>query len=208
MLRDFFFSEVLVWLPWSFSLVILLLIITKLWLKKYKIYRLWRLENLSFLKLVKLTVGATVLFDLFLTLLQYLTWHNSAFSQFLLPPYQPWSYFIGYSFFNFWLANLLTLVAALLFFLVFKIIKKLKPEAGSGEELNLVLLLSLLLAWPRILIFIPLFLFLSLLYILVNLLVIKQKRSSLSIPLLAAALTVFLFGAYLINVLKMAALML
>jgi hypothetical protein len=195
-----------VWLPWSFSLVILLLVVIKLWFKRYQIYRSLKLEKLSFFRLIKLTVGVTIFFDLFLTVLQYLTWHYSAFSRFLLPPYQPLSYFWGYSFFNFWLADLLSLAITLLFFSVFKIIKKLKRDTGSGEELSLILLLSLVLGWPKMLIFIPLFLVLSFLYILINSVVFKKKNTSVAVPSLVSALIVFFFGFYLVNLLGLSVL--
>lgn len=169
MWEKFLFSWFLVWLPLIFSgIIILLAVLNNSGYKKINFF------VFSNKKLIIAFLLGTVLFKIFLSGLQYLVWQQSAFSHFFLPPFTPISYFLKYSFFHFWLNGSLTLITALLLFLIFRLIKKYRVDIISQQELSLLLLSSLLIAWPKIIIFIP-FLFLSsLLFLIFNLLVKKQ----------------------------------
>lgn len=197
MLAKFFFSSFLIWLPVVFSAAILLVIICNhfFYHKKY----------LSFLKIMttsKLTcvlIGGALFFNLLLTVLQYFVWRGGAFSSLFLPPYQPISYFLGYAFTHFWLADILAVISVLTFYLVLKLIRKYRADIISQEELNLFLLVGLLAGWPKFIILLPLLLSLALVFSVFNLLISKKSITRLSLPIILSLVIIFIFGNFLIS---------
>jgi len=197
MLTKFIFVWVLNWLPLIFSgTIILILIINHLFSSRKYLRFLKKLENT---KLIYILIGATLLFDTVLSILQYVTWHSSPLSRFFLPPYQPINYFLSYILFHFWLAGLLVLILALAFYLFFKLAKKYRDDLVSSEELPLILLAGLLVGWPNFIILVPLFFLLTLIFSVVNLLVFKKKKNTLLYPLIISLVIVFLIGSYLVE---------
>jgi asparagine N-glycosylation enzyme membrane subunit Stt3 len=161
------------------------------------------LKKISNKRLLYCFLGVTFLYDIMLTVTQYLVWKAAPFTRFFLPPYQSWKYFMGYTFIHIWISHLLVFVVAFLFFALLKILKKYKDEVISASDLSLALLASLILGWPKIIIYIPLFLALALLDSVFNLIVYKRQRIALTLPLLLAALIVFFFGNYLLGFFKL-----
>lgn len=193
----FFLHQFLVYCPLVFAGIILLLILASYlseFCKKLKIFR-----KISFKKLIWLLIGATVVFDFGLSLVQYFVWRANSFSRFFLPPYQSWDYFLSYSFFHFFLADILSLFSALFFYVIFKTFKKYKGHFISECELNLLFLASLLIAWPKILFFIPLLLFLGVLFSLFNFLVLKKGNINWPSLIILALLLSFLGAGYFLK---------
>lgn len=197
MLTKFFFSWFLPWLPVFFSGTILLIAILK-----YFSY----FKKISWTKLTYILISGTILFDLSLSIIQYLVWQGAAFTLLFLPPYQSIGYFVHYVTFHFWLANILVLISALAFFLILKLIKKYRDGVISQDELALILLMGLLSGWPKFVLFIPLFLVLSLLFSFINLAILKQNKTALFWPIIISALVVFCLGNYLIKILALSVL--
>jgi hypothetical protein len=204
MLVELFFGGLLVWLPFAFSGSVLLLIIIRCLPKGCRY--LPGLKKLSWLYFIWLLIGATLFFDLFLSILQYFVWQNSEFSRFVLPPYQSWGYFLRYILMKFWVADILVFLPALVFYAVLSLFKKYRNEIITKEDLSLTLLLCLLVGWPQTIIFIFLFLILTVLFTSINIILFKRKNINLLPPLLASALIVFIFGNFLISTLGISAL--
>jgi len=203
MLTKFIFAWVLNWLPLIVSgLIIVIVALNNLWPKrKFLLF----LKKLTTFNLVYGLIGLTVLFNLLLSGLQYLTWHAAPFSRFFLPPFTPLNYFLRYSLLHFWLASILVFLCALAFYLIFKLIRRRNREAISGEELHLILLSGLLVGWPNFIIFVPSFFLLALIFSVLNLLVFKNKKNSLLYPLILSLILTFLVGHFLINWLSLSA---
>jgi hypothetical protein len=198
MLVQFFFSEFLVWLPWAFSLVTICLVIIKCFFTHVQIFT--GLKKLSFLYFVWLLIGATIFFDLSLSIIQYFIWKSSEFSQFLLPPYQSWRYFLSYIFMRFWIADILSLFPAVIFYTILNIFQKYRSDIISKDELSLTLLLCLLLGWPQSIIFVFIFLIFTIALAGVNLILFKKKNITLLPSLIISAIAVFMFGNFLISI--------
>ncbi len=193
----FFLNQFLVYCPLIFSgiiLVLIILIYLSDFYKKLKIF-----QKISFKKLAWFLIGATLIFDFGLVLVQYFVWQSNNFSSFFLPPYQPWSYFLSYSFFHFFLADIVSLFLALFFYSIFKVFGKYKAQFISDRELDLLFLASLLIASPKILFFIPLLLFLGVLSSLFNFLVFKKMSISWQRLIILALLLSFLGAGYFLK---------
>ena len=65
---------------------------------------------------------------------QYQVWSQNELSKFLLPPYQPIAYFLGYSFTHFFKNYLISLVIALLFLSAAVFLNKKFPEKFFEKE--------------------------------------------------------------------------
>jgi hypothetical protein len=203
MLTKFIFAWALNWLPLVISGLIILVILLNNLLPNLKCL-IW-LKKLSTEKLTYILVGLTALFNSLLSVLQYVTWHSSAFSRFFLPPYIPISYFIRYIFVHFWLASILVFLFTLAFYLIFILVRRRNREAISKEELHLILLSGLLVGWPNFIIFVPTFFLLALIFSIINLLVFKNKKNTLLYPLILSLSLIFLGGHFLINYLGLSA---
>ena len=165
--------------------------------RKYLVF----LKKLTTTRLIYILIGGTLLFDLLLSGLQYLVWKQGAFSNFFLPPYQPITYFLRYSFFHFFIANILVLFFALAFYLILRLVKKYRSSLIIQENLSLILLASLLVSWPNLVLFIPLFLLLAVIFLILN-----KKYLNLPLAVILSLTIVFIFGDYLINFLSLSVL--
>ncbi|MFZ4631694.1 MAG: hypothetical protein ACOYL8_00630 [Patescibacteria group bacterium] len=197
-MTNIFLSQFLAWAPSIFIFLILILAIFHSLSARQKYFNIFR--KLSFKKLVYFVLGTSAVFDFSLVLIQYFVWSGNGFSVFFLPPYQPWSYFISYCFFHFFLANIITLFISSLIFFVFKIYQKYRPGFINNNELFLLFLASLLISWPKIIIFVGLFLGLGIIYVLFNNIILKRPGINW-ISLILLALILSLLGAsYLLQV--------
>lgn len=205
MLTKIFFSWFLIWLPLVISGIIVVVVVLNSLLpnRKYLLF----LKKIKTTKLIYILIGLTIIFNTFLSVLQYIVWRGSDFSRFFLPPFTNISYFLTYVFFHFWLPSLLVATVALAVFLLLKLIKKYRNDAISQEELSLILLSGLLVGWPNFVVLVPLFFLLTLIFSIINLLVFKKKTNSLIYPLIFSLIIVFLFGTYLIKYLSLTALL-
>lgn len=190
MFSEIFFSEILTVLPLFFLGIFLIIAFLKIIFPRF--------AQPSFKRLALYVVVGTVIFNILLSWLQYQVWRDGGFTAYLLPPHQPWSYFIRYAAFNFWLADVLALAVAGVIYGVFFIFDYFKKGAISEKDLGLVLLLTLLVGWPKSLIFVPLFLALAIIFVAVSKIFFKNNRIYLTWPLMLAALAVSLFGKEMI----------
>jgi hypothetical protein len=199
MLAKFFFSWFLTWLPMVFSGAVILVILLNYFLpnRKYLVF----LKKLTTIKLIYILIGSTLFFNLLLSGLQYLVWKQGGFSSFFLPPYQSIAYFLRYSFFHFFIANILVLFFALAFYLILRLVKKYRSSLISQEDLSLVLLAGLLVSWPNLILFIPLFLLLAVIFV-----VSKNEQLSLPLAIVVSLTIIFILGDYLINILSLSVL--
>jgi len=204
MLAKLFFSGFLTWTPLVFSGLILLIVALNHFFSKKSCFNF--LQKLTSSRLIYILIGATLLFDLLLSGLQYMVWQNAAFSRLFLPPYQSITYFLHYSAFHFFAANILVLVFASAFYLVLRLIRKYRADIITKEELNLVFLISLLVSWPHVVLLVPLFLLLAIIFSVFNLLVFKKNQTGLALPIILSSIIIFLFGTYLINFLSLSVL--
>lgn len=203
MLR-FFIGQFLIWAPWIFSLLIIILAILHYF--SHSNSHLAIFKKISFKGLAWFLIIVSFVYDLGLMAIQYYIWHNNSFSVLFLPPYQPWSYFISYCFFHFFLANLISIFIAFLVFLIFKIFKKFRDSFINIEEIFLLFLASLLISWPRVIIFLMMFLGLSLVYSLFAKLIFKKEGMSWPLVIGAALLLSYLLANYFLNLLNLSVL--
>lgn len=174
----------------------LFLIIARRFWRGRKIAAVLRLEALTTRRLVIISLLGAFLFRGLMTGLQYYVWQSSSFGHFLLPPYQPWGYFINYSFFHFWLYGLITLFIASALYLIFRLIGRRRPEVAADEDLGLLFIFSLLPGWPRSLAFAVIFLSVLLLFSVVRT-IQKKKETGIIWPLIISEAAAWLFGNYL-----------
>lgn len=194
MFSDLFFKQVLTTLPVFFLILFILLAWLKIIFPKF--------SRPSFKRLAWYIIIGTIIFNILLSWLQYQVWRDGGFTAFLLPPHQPWDYFIRYAAFNFWLADVLALVVAGIFYGVFFVFAYFKKGAIADRDLGLILFLTLLVGWPKSLIFIPLFLGLTIIFSLAGKLFFKVNRIYLAWPLLLASVGASLFGLKLMALLN------
>jgi len=202
---NFILNFGVIWAPISLAFLVLILVAARHFFRGRKLSFILRLESLTTKRLTIFLLGAGLLFKSFLTGLQYYIWQTSGLGQFLLPPYQSWEYFARYSFWHFWLPGLLSLIMAAALYLIFYLLKRRRAEVINTEDLNLLFLLALLAGWPKFLIFLPLFLGLTLILVVVRT-VAGEKTVSLIWPLISAMLLTLLFGNYLVIILGLSAL--
>jgi hypothetical protein len=88
-------------------------------------------------------------FATFKSYLQFTIWKNHPISKYLLPPYQPISYFLSYSYHHFYKDFVWRLVGAFLVFLIIYTLNKLfKETLFYYEEYYMVTILTALIDFP------------------------------------------------------------
>lgn len=88
-----------------------------------------------------------------LTILQYILWQAGPLGVYFLPPYQPITYFLGYSFIHFFASLFLTIVATASVVVIFVFFQKLRGMKDGRElwvrgEEYIFLAGAFLLRWP------------------------------------------------------------
>lgn len=136
----------------------------------------------------------------FLTFLQYFSFKSAPPGMYLLPPYQPITYFVSYVWLHFWAAP----VAAVGFSLVSGFGAWVLNYVGrerffEKEEIFLLALAGLTSGWPNFLMYLGLTIILMILVNLVNLIIYRdsQHRLPSGLFIIAAALIILIFGNYL-----------
>lgn len=200
MIRNFFLGPVIIWLPVIFNLLIVIIFIIRFVFKDYWLIKFLKLNLLTPKKIFFIIFCFNFLFNLLLTGLQYYVWQSSDFSKFFLPPFQPLSYFIGYTYHHFWLASVLSLVVVVILFGVLELIRKYRQGEIALEEVFLILSSCLLVSWPRVVILIPLLFFTALIIGLINFLFLKNKPINIFWPLIISLIITLFIGSYLLYV--------
>ena len=138
---------------------------------------------------------------------QYYVWSLNDFTALLLPPYQPLSYFLLYSWAHFWLNLAVLSVSLAVLWVFFRLIAAWKKDAVAAKDRSLALLLAALVGWPDIVLFIPLALAFLLVLILFRLpFRASLKKSDFAAALFVSAAALFAFGGALIESLRLAVL--
>lgn len=156
---------------------------------------------------VLLPLGWYALHPLYLTILQWYEWSRSTSVTHLLVtlplpatvPFPSWfeftrplfehtgGYFAFYSLGRFWQASILSVFVALLWWGMIRLTQVAKLTVFSKEDAYLAFLAALVAGWPRIIVFVPLFVVCTLFFMLFHKMK-GTKFTSLLIPLALAAL--------------------
>jgi len=116
-------------------------------------------------------IGAIIIRSFSLMFLNYWLWSQELISQRFLPPYTPISYFLKYSWQNYWFEPVVSvLLAFIVFWGIYLFNKKFEENLFYKEERYLAGLGVLATSWPNCLIFLSLVLFLGIVFHLLNIL--------------------------------------
>jgi len=113
-------------------------------------------------------------------------------------------YFIFYSWGRFWMAVIVSLLAAWVFYLFLVFLKKYKERFFEEGETELGFLLALAVGWPNFIVFLPLAFVSVVLVSIARMAFFKEAYTTLGAPFLLAAFISVLFGGYLINAFNLA----
>jgi hypothetical protein len=199
---NFLFGPFLIWLPLVINLLIVIIVTCRNIFKNKKIFNILKLHFFSNKKLIYIFFIFTILYNLFLTGLQYYIWHASALGRFFFPPFQSINYFINYSGYHFWLPSVLNLLIAMIFYGIICLCRKYNQKIIDKNEALLLFLVCLLSGWPGILIFLPLFFLVALFSSILNLLIFKNDRISILWTLIISIIITLFFRDYIIHFLN------
>ena len=116
-------------------------------------------------------IGAIIIRSFSLMFLNYWLWSQELISQRFLPPYTPISYFLKYSWQNYWFEPVVSvLLAFIVFWGIYLFNKKFEENLFYKEERYLASLGILATGWPNCLIFLSLVLFSGIIFHLFNIL--------------------------------------
>lgn len=145
------------------------------------------------------TIALFLLRALLLTYATYSLWSNALPSKYLLPPYQPISYFLRYSFIHFFASFLLTCAVACVVGSVLLFLKFRRPHLLTPYDLSLLLTGTLLVRWPLDLLYIgALFIGGVLLILFQRYIIKKEEKITFSAHILFWVPVFLLFGNMLI----------
>ena len=123
----------------------------------------------------------------------YWFWSQAPPQKFLLPPYQPITYFLGYAFTHFFFSLVLTLGSTGMIFRIFWTLDRLRPGRFQKGDLLLFACCLLLVRWPLALVYTGAVLAFPLLSSLVSWYIMKEKREIVLSPYFLIAAAPFLF---------------
>lgn len=200
---NYLIGPILTWLPLIFKFLVLILIVLPVAGQRYRCFKFFAHRFFSYSRLLIFVLVAGFAYALLLTGVQYYVWRLSLMGRYLLPPYQGMGYFIHYSYNHFYLASLLSLLVAAMFFGLMSLLRKSGRISIGAADLSLCFLLALLSTWPGIIIFLALFLIFSLVAAVVNVFRFKIAEFSPFWPLISASALTILFGRILIVILRL-----
>ncbi len=165
-------------------------------------------------------VAFRVFYALILTIGQYYVWSGSKFTQLLLNsplsdkvplpvgldklPFlfqNQLGYFLFYSYGRFWLNVLISIIVAIGFYFFLKSLRQYNKRFFIDGEVELGFLTALVAGWPHFVLFLP-FCFAAIVIISVfRILFMKEKYTTLGVPLILAAVVTLIFGDTLIKAL-------
>lgn len=150
--------------------------------------------HISILILFKIAYASTA------TWAQYLIWKQDNFSQLLLPPHQPISYFRFYAWTHFWLALVISIGISILFYFFLKFLNSYKSRFFAKGEVELGFLMALASGWPGFLIFIPMTFIFVVLVSIVRRFLFNKMYTTLGIPFILASATAYYLKIYLVEI--------
>lgn len=139
-------------------------------------------------------IAARALLALYFTVGQLVVWSDSELGKLFLPPNQSWSYFISYVGERYWLAAILALVLAGLWYGFLRLVGNRSERYLDVGELELTTLLVFASGWPDALILAPLAGMALVLFSLVRMLVFRRQLTTLGIPFMIAALVTLAYA--------------
>lgn len=177
-------------------------------------------SKITYKSLIFLVLGFKVLYASVSTIGQYHVWSSNSFTKLLLDKNaidfnvlrefsgklflfldNRFGYFFFYSWGRFWFEIVVSLIAALAFYLFLIFLKKYKERFFEEGETALGFLLAFMVGWSNFIVFLPIA-FLSVVFIsILKILFFKEKYTTLGAPFLLAALIVLIFGNYLVSLL-------
>ena len=129
------------------------------------------------------------------TLLLYWFWSRSMPGTYFLPPYQPISYFLHYSFIHFYFSLLLTLMATGGISFVFLVLKKYRNNTFQPGDIALSICCCMIIRWPLLVPYTLAVFASAALFLAINRYIIKGRHIvSLSHYFLFAAIPFIFFG--------------
>lgn len=157
--------------------------------------------------IVFIVVFLTVILKIFLASgLQYYVWKNGdGVSQYLLPPYQPFSYFLGYSWQHFILSPAIGLLISFLLVLYFWVLNKIfKRQYLDFEDMLILVSGAMIVGWPNITAYL-IITFILMMFRILYLFYVKREmqRAPITSALIIAAFLTLLIGDYLMQVLQL-----
>lgn len=168
-----------------------------------------------FLRREHLTRAATVVFIIvFLTVIlkiilssgfQYFTWSKSdGIGKYLIPPYQPVDYFLGYSWQHFIFSSAIgILVSAMLVLYFWSLNKIFKKKYLDLEDMLILVSGAMIVGWPNIIIYLSMAFSLTILRMLYLFYIKREmRRIPITAALIIAAFITLLAGDYLAQVLQ------
>lgn len=161
----------------------------------------------------KLTKAATIVFIVvFLTVvfqiiasvgLQYYVWsQDGGIGEYLLPPHQPLSYFLGYSWQHFILSPVIGLAISFLIVLYFWILNRIfKKQYLDFEDMLILASGSMIVGWPGVVVYLSIAFVLTILRIIYLYYIKKEmQRVPMTAALIIAIFLTLLIGEKLIQI--------
>lgn len=198
---DSFFNRFLTYLPSVFYSVVFVLSLLFYFFRNRLFIKLSLI--LKFFILVILMIGFRLLYAALLTFSQYYIWSRQEFTKLLLPPTQSVKYFIQYSFTHFWIGTLISIGAAIVFYLFLRLLWKYQQRFFNKDEIMFGFLMALIIGWPNFVIFIPAVFIFTILISLIRTLIFGNVYTGLYFSLILAGLLVLLLGDKLVDMLRL-----
>jgi hypothetical protein len=176
------------------------------------IFAFWKKKN--FWLLIWIMAGFNLFLALAKSILQYLVWNQGGVTHTLvnlpleklklnwfsdLPIFTGYShgYFLFYIWNNFWRDALLSIIAALIAYGIFLLLRRYRKSLFLDRESEFGLLLALLVGWPAILFFLPLTLITAVFFSIGNWFYKREAMVALFWPLAVSAAIMLFFSAQL-----------
>lgn len=129
--------------------------------------------------------GIVILFllrSILLTYATYALWSTALPSTYLLPPYQPISYFLHYSFIHFFASFLLTFAVGLTVGIILLFLNYRRPHLFMPGDLALLLIGMLLVQWPLVIFYVGAIFMGGMLLLIFRRYIIKGKETIVLAP--------------------------
>ena len=118
-----------------------------------------------------------------------------------LPPFREPNFFFRYVWTHFLLNFILSVGAALAFYLFLKFLKKRNERFFEEGEMEIGLICALIAGWPNFVVFIPLVFILVALESVFRKIFFKESLTALGLSFFLAAMATFVWGDKIINIL-------
>lgn len=134
---------------------------------------------------------------------QYWAWSTTLPGRYFLPPYQPISYFLQYSFTHYAASTLLTLALALGIAGVLTALRRYRPPVFADEDIPLFFSIMMLIGWPLSFAYVWAVLFCAAAVLAARQLLRRDPTYALGLQLLFSALPFLVFENELITALHL-----